>query len=457
MAMRSAREPLGRAARLLLCVAAFVAGVHAHASAQTANVPADPDLASPPLHGRALASWRSAFELIRRGAPEYLAALEQIERRGGEQRIALGHVLPSANGRLGFTRELLTTRRSYGTGVVEIEPQNLWSSSASFAVPLIDLAAWRALGTADRMRALAREDFDDVRRTLALRVVDAIFAAVLAQRLAEADRTALRSALERQLLTQQMEQLGRGSSLDVDRTEHDALQARAQLLAQDELLLRRREELGSLLGTASALTPTLALDLAPMAAAIAAVCRPTPELDQRADVVAARRRVELAARAVDSVAFQALPSVLLASRVGWDHSQVYGARGASWDIQALLNVPIWDGGARYGERRALRAEHRAALIELKQVRIRAALSVVQAARSVRLAEATHGLHTSAHAVARRIDERTRAAYSQGRGTGLDLLKAAEALREAERQRWVSELELARSHAAALLSHADCRF
>ncbi len=120
-----------------------------------------------------------------------------------------------------------------------------------------------------------------------------------------------------------------------------------------------------------------------------------------------------------------------------------------------LNVPIFDGGARYG---ALR-DSRAALEQARQALITTRLSAIigseQAKRAVGVLTDSRDVAKVQRDLADRIDHRTRDGYAHGLGTSLDLVTSAQALRQAEINLALLEFQLAMGRANAVLVDAVC--
>ncbi|MDF2693550.1 MAG: Heavy metal efflux outer membrane protein CzcC family, partial [Labilithrix sp.] len=83
------------------------------------------------------------------------------------------------------------------------------------------------------------------------------------------------------------------------------------------------------------------------------------------------------------------------------------------------------------------------------------VQVTQAQRGVSVADDRRRVATQTRDLAAENDRLTRAAYLEGRGTSLELVTAAQGLREAEIQLAVREFELVKARVAAILALASC--
>jgi outer membrane protein TolC len=124
-------------------------------------------------------------------------------------------------------------------------------------------------------------------------------------------------------------------------------------------------------------------------------------------------------------------------------------------VGAALNLPIYDGGARYG---ALR-DSNAALVQARQAlvetRLTAVVASAQARRNVGVLEHTRDVAREERDLAARIDARTRDGYAHGLGTSLDLVISAQALRQAEINLAILQFQVDDARANAVLVDAEC--
>src|SRR6202021_2867827 len=103
----------------------------------------------------------------------------------------------------------------------------------------------------------------------------------------------------------------------------------------------------------------------------------------------------------------------------------------TWNIQGVLQVPIWDGGTRYGNLRNARAAEDIAAQQLEALRRQAIIQVEQAHRQLVVAEQSAVVAKDQRDLAAQNDQMTQLAYQTGQGTSLELVTASEAHRQAE--------------------------
>ena len=118
-----------------------------------------------------------------------------------------------------------------------------------------------------------------------------------------------------------------------------------------------RENLGLALGEEQELGAAEHLDLGEFERAVARACKLQPSIEQRPDVAAARMRLEVPERLVDDAELQYAPTLDLVSQLQYATKVNFGPK-LQWNVQGVLNVPIYDGtrcGHRRGEPLARRA------------------------------------------------------------------------------------------------------
>jgi outer membrane protein TolC len=413
----------------------------------------DPMLAPPPVAPRAVGSWENALALLRTHSPDYLAAYQNVVRASARQRITLAQILPTLNVQGSYVHQFFTESIPFGGATLVEPPKDIFAVTG--------VAQWNvsprgiyAVGTAARSTDATKLGFEDVRRQIAAGVVRAMLSTLAAARVAELNRVGLRTALERLALTKSRLEYAQGTPLDVDRAEQDVASARAQLVTGDESLRQMREQLGAALGSTVPIAAPGDLDLHEFEAAVARTCRLNDDIEQRPDVAAARARVDIAERGVTDADLMFAPSLSLGSTAQAATATTLGPLN-TWSVQAAINLPLYDGGVRYGARKDAKAVLEQARQALVSTRVAAIVSSAQAQRSVGVATTTRDIVKTERDLAERIDRRTRESYAQGSGTSLDLVLSAQALRQAEIKLVVTEVQVSEARADTALANAKC--
>jgi outer membrane protein TolC len=185
-------------------------------------------------------------------------------------------------------------------------------------------------------------------------------------------------------------------------------------------------------------------------------CKLVGTIDERADLRALRTRVDIAVRGEKDVWYQFSPTVTFQSTLATTNDAL-AVPSTTWNIQGVLTIPIWDGGARYGELRQARALKDEAEQSLVAQRRAVVIQIEQARRAVEVAQDSLTVAVAAEDHARQVDRMTQVGFLKGQGTSLDLVVSAGALRQAQINRALRDFDLVRARIDALLALADCHW
>jgi multidrug efflux system outer membrane protein len=454
----------------------------------------DPMLAPMPPPQRAIATWQETLDLIRNRSTDLRTAYDEVLRAQGQVRTALAAMLPTINGTGTYAHQLAgssgivssTSATSQGSlkppslsgftptqqaqlaaqegfllsnafnGIGTV-PSDQISLGAQAVQPIVALEAYHNWNTTKINVDAQRLSYEDMKRTIALAVANDLIAVITAERVAELNRVGTRNALERLDLSRRKNDLGAASRLDVIRAQQDVESSRATLVTGDESLLEAREALGLALGLPMQVGVTKDLNLDGLVQDAINTCKVAPSVEDRADVAAARTKLLVAKRRVDDVYYLFAPTLNAESLATYETAipSSAGTTVSSWNIEAVLTVPLWDGGVRYGSLRQTRALEDEALQTLESTRRQAIVQVEQARRSVTVAENAQMVATNARVLAAENDRLTRVGYIEGQGTSLELVTAAAALREADITLALRQFDLVKARVTAILALANC--
>jgi outer membrane protein TolC len=424
----------------------------------------DPMLAPVPRANIEIPTWEVALQHVRARSTDLRVAAYNIERAEAQQRVALAGTLPSLNGTVTFTHQLITKDivQPIGSGAGGVQFRTFNSPATDYFTgqlvavqPVLALRAWHNIGTARVATDAQRLSFDDAKRQIALSVANSIVGVVTAERIAELNRVGLVNALQRLELTSRKTALGGATGLDVIRARQDVEVARATLVAGDESLRQSREALGLALGLPEQVGVPNNVDISGHERDARTSCKPAATVDDRSDVAALRTQLDVAHRNITDVKYQFAPTVNLQSALATTTTDTGSAPNTTWNVQAVLSVPLWEGGARYGNLRDAHAQEAIAEQKLEAGRRTAMIQINQARRGVTVSEDRRRVASAARDLAAETDRLVRMAYQEGRGTSLELITAAQALRESEIQLALLDFELVKSRVLAVLALASC--
>lgn len=166
--------------------------------------------------------------------------------------------------------------------------------------------------------------------------------------------------------------------------------------------------------------------------------------------------LEVAKRNLRNVWFQFLPTVSLRSTLATTTElPPSNSVATTWNVQGILTVPIWDGGARYGYLRYARAAEDIAAQSLLSLRRQAIIEVQQARRQLVAAASSHRVAMEQRDLAAQNDRMTQAAYGAGQATSLELVTASEAHRQTELNLALQEFGFVKARIVASLALATC--
>jgi outer membrane protein TolC len=409
-----------------------------------------------------IATWEQALQYLRSRSVDLRVAALEVTRAEAQSRIALSNLLPTINGTATYTHNLITNDTLQP---VSVNPPLFKSVSSPFpdyltgsvllTQPVIHPREWYAMGTASRGERVAQLTLEDTKRTIALSTANAIVAVVTAERVAELNRVGLFNALTRLELAVRKTALGSGTGLDVVRAKQDVETARATLVAGDETLRQARESLGIALGVPEQVGVSPNADLNGLEASARSTCKQAPTVDSRADIAALREKIDVAHRGVNDVKYQFSPTIDFRSSLATTTVDTGSSPATTWNVQAVLTVPIWDGGQKYGNLRDQSAQELEAVEKMEAAKRTATVQVTQARRAIGVAEDRRRVAMSARDLAAENDRLTRTSYLEGRGTSLELVTAAEQLRDAEIQLALREFDLVQARVGAVLALATC--
>jgi outer membrane protein TolC len=187
------------------------------------------------------------------------------------------------------------------------------------------------------------------------------------------------------------------------------------------------------------------------------VCKTVEGVDTRADVLAASRTLEAAKRDRQAVTYTYFPTLDLTSSLSYTNATLISPNGehVNWSVAGILVWPIYDGGIRYGLRKINEGAVTIANEQLVQKKRDATLQIVQADRSIVVAEANVQVATTARDVARESARLARLAFVNGSGTSFDLVDNTRRLREAEIDLLIREFRVFQARLTAYLARANC--
>lgn len=269
-----------------------------------------------------------------------------------------------------------------------------------------------------------------------------------------AQREAARSG-DLSALSQQRVRAGLDNQLQLRQSESAVASARQQAQAAAQQIDALRNALAALVGRG----PDRGLEIARpalLAAPAPAVPQVMPSelLGHRPDVVAARWRVEAAARGIDAQQAAFKPAVNLSAIVGLAAPglrDLFGSDALLGFGGPALSLPMFDGERLRADLSARDADYDLAVAAYNQALVAALREVADAVQAARALEAQLASSTQARDASQAALSLAQSRYRAGLGTQLDVLAAQRPLLQADQQlatlraqRYVAAIDLDRA-------------
>ena len=433
-AYKHGRRLAGLAAALALAGCASTQGIHPEAQLREPVVPGASAQVAP-----VAADWWREFRdpqldaLITtalRDNPNLGVARARLRRAQAVSDTARSALLPQVNGQLDITRQRFTENSLYppplGGSVVDM---GTLQANASWELDFFgkNQAALRAaLGAARASEA----DVAAARVVLASNVARTYFQLVrLQEQLGVAQRT-LAQREEQLRLVRDRVNAGLDTSLELRQSEGGLPEARQQIEALQEQAATTHNALAALVGTADVPAVGALPALAKIPAATTLPALPANLIGRRADVAAARWRVEAATQDVKSARAQFYPDINLTAFLGLSSiglGRLLDLGSTQWGIGPAIRLPIFDAGRLRGNLRGKDADLDAAIESYTAAVLEAIHEAGDAVASLRsldrqIAEQRQALASAEGAYGIAVQR-----YRAGLGTYLNVLTAETAV------------------------------
>lgn len=335
-------------------------------------------------------------------------------------------------------------RQSNGIAVI---PRDQVVVDATLAVPIFAPRAWNETGFASDNVRVAKFSELDIRRTVALTTAQAYLTVIAQHRSIEVTQRALDNANAHYQYAHQRLTGGIGNQVDDVRAAQETATNVAQLERTKASLYQAQEALGFTLGRKTPVDVSDQFDL-PAAPNVPDGLRGAQTL--RGDVNADRMSLEAQQNLVDDNWAEFAPQLVAQGQLFARDPSTLAAPPQGWQIQVLLTVPFYDGGARYGT-----IEQRAAVLEQRHAQVEATMRKANSEVRVAFNQARHAdasLLAAKQAASFAADALRFAslAYEAGASTNIEVVDAERRARDADTSVVVAE-DSARQARVSLLA------
>ena len=385
-----------------------------------------------------MVSLKQAYQLAMQHHPSIKVLHQRVEQARAGRYKAWSAIKPTAGMSGSFTHwdeEIKFEIKDPLTGktveAFDFQKQNQFGFNLMAKVPLFVGPAYPGISAANKMVRLAELSEQDFRRGFQLQVANAYYLIVSQKEVAR--------SLEAKLKVDRKHLAAARARLDAGQAARSAV-LRADLVAtQDEQALRvarnnlaaARRQLAILLGLKGTLDVTRPAE------------PPHPErspdkmlrtaLGQRPDYKASALSISAAQSGQLATWLGFAPTVDASWLFRWSEASAFADKKWSWSLIFTVNLPLYDGGARYADLRANEAKISAARHQRRALRDTIEGQLVRLRAEVASAEAGVVSTTKAVKLARTTAADMEVSYEAGAATQLDVLDATQRQLEAQIQ------------------------
>jgi outer membrane protein TolC len=412
-----------------------------------------------PAAAQAPLTLNEAIARARQGSPDVRRADARIARADGQAREVRAGLLPRVDVSEGWQRSdlpvfafsSLLSQRRFSAADFDVarlnnpDPVNNFRSAVVVEQPVFDATLRAAMTSAGLGRDMAVVEREHVAREMAVATVEAYGRVQLIEAMAAAARAAVDAA--RQDLTRATDRRDAGLATDAD-----VLMVTVHLSAARERQIQTEADAGTarahlnfLMGEPLDTRFELAPIVAPAESARVTADEEASAIATRADVRLALSAERLAESGLSQARAAFLPQVVARGAAEWNGA-TFGERRSGWMVGAEVRLNVFRGfadRARLAQARATADERR---IEREAALDRARLDVRTARAALDAAQARVEVARAAVAAARESQRITRDRYDNGLAAITDVLRAAQAVLDAEAQAVAAESDRATGHA-----------
>jgi outer membrane protein TolC len=390
--------------------------------------------AGPAGSGRPAPPAVTLAEAVRRATvrnPTAEVAVQEVARAEALARQARAGWFPTLTGNGAYTR-LDSDRVSSGK---VIAAQDQLSANVQLTVPIIAAQKWVAHARTKENIEIQRAANVDARRTVALAAARAYLTVIASRRILQSAEHALDTTRSHEEYAKTRFQGGVGNRLDSVRAAQERAAADARVKSQLIALARAQEALGVAVGEETALDAVEDPSLGTLPQLDAAMADTNA---RRSDIEVQRQKVESTRKAVRDSWVDYMPTLSFVAQPFYQTPATLTTPETGWQAQLVLQLPLYDGGYRYGaadEREALAAQARSRLDgALRQARseVRIAFDAV-----LRADEALASAREAAR-LAQESLELAQIAYRGGATSNIEVVDAERRANDAETAAAIAE-------------------
>ncbi|MDI3283826.1 TolC family protein [Polyangium sp. 15x6] len=367
----------------------------------------------------------------------------RVKAAEGQLDRARSSFLPSlvagANATLRGTEDRIG-RQLFGTGTVTLTQ------------PILNPSAIPQYTQARRQLAAERWGAVEDRRSLAFDTARAFLVVLTRERVLEAATRRLERARANQQNADARAQAGLASTNDVTRALLETAAAAREVAQAEGNVATAYLELGFLVG--SPVTGPLSAPDRTTRAAESGGVRGEDEVRQaearRPDLRAAEERTAALRASAQEPLYRLAPTLTLSAQVRFNPAPAPPDTTHDETLQLNLTWPIFDAGARYGDRKTRVAQAESQALDERQIRRSVATDIGIARATLKAARDSYRIAEEAVAAARKNTTETEILYQQGLARAIELV-------DANARRFEAEVALATAKLAMEQAYLELRF
>jgi outer membrane protein TolC len=376
-------------------------------------------------------------------------ATARVERARALRRQAYSTLLPDLSFDGTYTRRSREVTRTVDDEEIVVQAIDAFSGVATVEADILDVRAFPVARSATRSLEAQQNASSEIRRGLAFDVAGSFFAVLSAERLRDAASRRIEVAAATVSDARTKLEAGLASSNDLTRADLELATAQLALTQAQNAVVSSRLSLGYLIG-ADVDQPLVE---PPFERAEGASSEELQRIAQegRSDLRELTLRAESLRLLSLEPRLRAIPTVTLRGTYRGTNEAGLSGRERDWNVATLLSWEIFDGGTRYAEAAARRAEYREAQLNAEALRRRIGLEIRTARTDLETARAALEQAEVRTRVAEQNAREVRVRYSEGLATALEqadaTVSAFEAAADLARQRFalgIAQLSLSRA-------------
>ena len=385
-----------------------------------------------------------ALDLAARNNETGAIAQARLDRARALRQAAYSFLLPSLSATYTYTRDLHRQDPVDGS-------RNSFAGSAELDMTLLNLRSFPVARSFTRLLEAQANDSEELRRGLAFDVAQNFFAVLSAERLRDAARRRVQVAEAVVTDARTKLEAGLASQNELTRSELELATARLAVTQSQDSVRTTRLLLGFLMGAEKESDRPLE-EPPPSGNPPPAPTEEALAIANRQDLKALELKAESARLLAREPWLRFVPAIgLQALYKGNNESFANTAPVRDWQWSATITWALFDGGLRFADAAARRAEFREATFNADALRRQIGLQIRTARTDLETAEAALSQAEVRSRVARQNEQEVRVRFGEGLATALEQADATASAFEADaelaRQRFalrIAQLSLVRA-------------